>query len=200
VGHRAALWRAFADALPGMRAEFVAITSGGALIGGGGVVIERRAGLHWIHALPWLLPGAPWAAPGAAAEVDRAFAGALAARVCELRAAGGTWAAYRPDDPVDRAALEAVGGETRRFEAALIELGEGVETAWRRIERRGRQDLERSGDVDRADKDRDGDDTDRDPDRATQERVSTDPHLRDQSGRWRAASFRERRTRRRWSV
>jgi len=127
-----------------MRAEFVAITSGGALIGGGGVVIERRAGQHWIHALPWLLPGAPWAAPGAAAEVDRAFAGALAARACELRAAGGTWAAYRPDDPVDRAALEPVGGETRRVEAALIELGEGVEPAWRRIERRGRQELDRA--------------------------------------------------------
>jgi len=127
-----------------MRAEFVAIESGGALVGGGGVVIERRAGLHWLHALPWLLAGAPWAAPGAAAAVDRAFAAALAARAAELRAAGGEWAAYRPDQPVDAAALEVAGGETRRFEAALIELDAGLEAAWRRIERRGRQDLERA--------------------------------------------------------
>ena len=125
-----------------MRAAFVAIESGGALVGGGGVVIERRAGLHWIHALPWLLPGAPWAAAGAAGAVDQAFATALAARARELGAAGGEWAAYRPGDPVEEGALEPPGGETRHFEAALIELGPGIAAAWRRIERRGRQDLE----------------------------------------------------------
>src|SRR5439155_9746762 len=126
--HRPELWSALADALPGGSVRFVAVESDGSLIGGAGIVLERRAGFEWIHALPWLLGGAPLAAPGRHARVDAAFAAALATLMRERRPVGGEWALYRaagaePDPGV----LGRVPGETTRIETALVRLDQGLD-------------------------------------------------------------------------
>src|SRR5262249_515010 len=72
--HLPELWEAFAGILPGYAARFAAVEEGGELVGGAAAMIERRAGLHWIHSLPMVLPGAPLARPGRHADVDRAVA------------------------------------------------------------------------------------------------------------------------------
>ena len=64
AAHRGRLCTVLAQALPGMEARFIAAERDGKLAGGAPVVIERRAGFHWIHALPFLLPGAPVALEG----------------------------------------------------------------------------------------------------------------------------------------
>lgn len=142
AAHRPALWAALAAVRPGASARCLAVEAGGALRGGMPVLIERRAGFHWIRALPFLLPGAPLAVAGAHAEVDAAVAVALRELQRELRAVGGEWALYRPaGPPVAPAALEVPVGETRRVQAATIELADGPEAAWSRVDRETRRDI-----------------------------------------------------------
>ena len=140
--HRPELWSALADALPGGSVRFVAVESEGALIGGAGIVLERRAGFEWIHALPWLLGGAPLSVPGRQARVDATFAGALVTLMRERRSVGGEWALYRAAgaEP-DAGVLERVPGETTRIETALVRLDQGLDAARARLGARLRQYL-----------------------------------------------------------
>jgi hypothetical protein len=143
--HRPALARAFAAALPGMEAAWIAVTDGEGLAGGAAVMIERRAGFHWLHAMPFLLGGAPLARAGAHAAVDRAVAEALESRARMLGAVGGEWVLYRPDGPEpDAATVGALSGETRRMESAIVDLEAGIETAWWRVDRDRRQAIARA--------------------------------------------------------
>lgn len=144
--HRPALWAAMAAVLPGMSVRCLAVESGGALAGGMPVLVERRAGFHALHALPHLLPGAPLARAGGHAAVDEAAGAGLGALQRELRAVGGEWALYRPGGPPPaQRALEAVTGETRWSEAALVSLEDGLEAAWARVDRISRQEIRRAG-------------------------------------------------------
>jgi hypothetical protein len=143
--HRPALWRALADSATGLSPEFIAVERDGALLGGCGVVVERRGGLFWIHALPHLLPGAPLARAGEHHAVDRAVAEALAIRLHALRAVGGEWVMYRPMGPTPEAAvLDWLSGQTRMLETAWIELDGGRERAWRSLEGDLRQQIRRA--------------------------------------------------------
>jgi len=136
--------RALSEVVPGMRAEFVAVEREETLIGGCAVVVERRGGLHWIHALPFLLPGAPLARPGQHRAVDLAVAQALNERARELRAVGGEWAIHRACGPdMDPEALARVGGETRMLETTMIGLDRGLEPAWRAMTRDLRTQIRR---------------------------------------------------------
>lgn len=135
--------RALAVALPGMRAEYVSIELAGELSGFAPVVIERRAGAEWLHALPMMLSAAPVARTGMHGVVDAAIGAAIASRVRESGLVGGEWACYRPSGPpVSEGALDRVPGETRWIEAATIPLEGGVDGAMRRIERKARQTLQ----------------------------------------------------------
>ncbi len=140
--HLPALWSALAEVLPGMSVRFLAVEADGALVGGAPLLVERRAGLHWLHALPFLLSGAPLARDGHHAGVDAAAGRALADLQRELRAVGGEWALYRPCGPEpDAAAVAAPEGETRTLEAALVDLGAGLDAARARVDRKTRQEL-----------------------------------------------------------
>jgi len=139
AAHRPELAIALAATQPGFSAEWFAVESQGRLLGGLPVVIERRAGFHWIHAMPFGLPGAPLCRNGADAEVDRAAAAALEDRARDLGAVGGAWVFYRPDGPACQpATLELVNGETRVLESSLLDLGGGVPAAWERLDRDAR--------------------------------------------------------------
>jgi len=143
--HRPALWAALAAVLPGLEVRFLAVAAGGALVGGMPVLLERRAGFHWLHALPFMLPGAPLARPGAHAAVDAAAAVSFRALQRDLGVVGGEWSLYRPGGPLPAAdVLEAVAGETRWFEAAAVDLGTGPDAAWSRVDRKTRQDVRRA--------------------------------------------------------
>lgn len=143
--HDPRVWRALEATRPGHAAAFLAVEESGALVGGAGLVVERRAGTRWLHALPWVLPGAPLARAGRHAEVDLAVGHALAALQREWRVAGGGWALYRAGaPPVDAAAFELPSGETRWLESGVVELTEGLEAAWRRVDRKTRQEIERA--------------------------------------------------------
>lgn len=140
--HRPELWRMLADALPGGRVAFIAVEDHGTLIGGAGVVIERRAGFRWIHAQPWLLTGAPLAQDGAHPLVDRAVATGFHALMRDLASVGGEWACYRPDGPEPAPeALEIVPGTTSRVETAVVDLSRGLGSARARLGKRLRQYL-----------------------------------------------------------
>ncbi len=131
--------------MSGHRAEWVVIEGGGALLGGAPVLIERRGGAEWLHALPMMLSGAPLARDGAHAEVDLAVAQAFAARVRAGGFAGGAWACYRPVGPeVSAATLASVPGETAWAEAATLPLAGGPAAVMRRIERKPRQALQQT--------------------------------------------------------
>ncbi|HVP14038.1 MAG TPA: GNAT family N-acetyltransferase [Terriglobales bacterium] len=144
--HRPALWSALAAVLPGLTPCLIAVGEGPEFAGGMPVVVQRRGGFHWLHALPFLLPGAPLARPGREAEVDRAAAAALAELQRELRAVGGEWALYRPEGPpVTAEALAIPPGETRRIETAILDLAGGLEAAWGRIDRKTRAELRHAG-------------------------------------------------------
>ncbi|HYM80148.1 MAG TPA: GNAT family N-acetyltransferase [Candidatus Limnocylindria bacterium] len=146
AAHRLELGRALAAVLPGLRLEFVAVERQGALLGGAPVVIERRAGFHWIHGLPFTLSGAPLARAGEQACVDRAVATALAERAAALGAVGGAWVLYRPAGPApEREALEAVPGETRWVTTAVIDLGAGLGPVWQAMDKKTRHELRRTG-------------------------------------------------------
>ena len=105
AAHRWPLSRILADTLPAIEPRFVAAMERDRLVGGAAVAIERRAGFHWIHALPFLLPGAPLAAEGLRREVDAAVARGIRDLARELQAVGGEWSLYRfgaepPEPPV----------------------------------------------------------------------------------------------------
>jgi hypothetical protein len=140
--HRPALWGALAAVLPGMSVRFVAVEEAGAFAGGMPVLVERRAGFHWLHALPLLLPGTPLARAGAHTRVDAAAAASLAALQRDLGAVGGEWSLYRPAGPaVATEALEVPTGETRVLEAAVVDLGAGLDPAFARVDRKTRQEV-----------------------------------------------------------
>lgn len=143
--HRPEVWEAFAAALPGFAPRVVTVEEEGRLLGGAPVLVERRGGLHWLHALPMLLPGTPLALPGEHARVDAAAAGALAELARELGAVGGEWSLWRPEGAApDEAALAPLGGETRVLEASLVRLAGGLEAARARVDRKHRQDMRRA--------------------------------------------------------
>jgi hypothetical protein len=107
-----------------------------------GVLIERRATLHWIHALPFGLPGAPLARADRFEAVDRAAAEALSGLQRELAAVGGLWTLYRPHGgDFDPAGLDAIAGETRLLDAWVVDLEHGIDAAWRRLDSDARYDL-----------------------------------------------------------
>lgn len=140
AAHRWHLCSILAQALPAMESRFVAVEREGRLVGGASVAIERRAGFHWIHSLPFLLPGAPLADEGARCAVDAAVARTLGALQRERRAVGGEWSLYRfREPPPAPEVIEAVSGETRMAETAVVDLADGLEAAWSRMERKTRQ-------------------------------------------------------------
>jgi hypothetical protein len=141
--HRPALWEALAGALPGCEWRVIAFREAGVLVAGVPVVIERRGPFCWLHALPWLLPGAPVARAGAHARADHPLAWAFASLALELGAVGGEWSWYRPEGPAPAAgALALVPGETRRFEAARLPLAAGAGALRERMARTQRQALD----------------------------------------------------------
>ncbi len=140
--HRPELWEAFLAAQPGYTLRVALVEEQGELIGGAPVLVERRGGLHWLHALPMLLPAPPIAKPGRRAEVDAAVGAAFAELAVSTRAVGGEWSLYRPAGatvPAD--AIAGVSGETRMLEAAMVELDQGLDGAHRRMDRKQRQSL-----------------------------------------------------------
>lgn len=141
--HHPALALAFAASQAGSAARFLALDRDGDLVGGMPLVVQRRAGFHWLLAMPASLPGAPLARSAAErAEVDRAAARALDHLGRELNAVGGAWVCYRPSaEPVAEEALLGVGGETRRFEASHIALASGLEQVLRRMDRKTRKEM-----------------------------------------------------------
>ena len=144
-GHQPKLWNALAAALPGFEARVVAVEDEGALIGGMPLSIERRGALVWLHALPFLLSGAPLAVAGRRSDVDLAAADALASLEREVRACGGEWSCYRPlGGAIAGEALDRPGGETRWMESAVIDLGAGAEAARQGMDRKARQDVTRT--------------------------------------------------------
>jgi len=145
VGHVPALWRALLDTLPGCALRVVGLESGGAAIAGTPLLVQRRAGFHWLHALPFLLPAAPVAAGGAHADVDARVAEGIADLQRTSAAVGGAWACYRPGAaPPDAAALGATSGVTRTLACAVIDLTRGTEPALRAMDRKERQALHRA--------------------------------------------------------
>lgn len=126
-----------------MQALWLIAEREGRAIGGMPVLVARRAGAKWLHALPMMLSAAPLAEGGLHEAVDRALAAALARRLREEAFAGGEWACYRPEGPaVAEAALALLPGRTRRVEAAVIPLAGGPDAALRRIDRKSRQSLQ----------------------------------------------------------
>ena len=145
AAHGPELWAALASSTPGLQVRLLAVFDEHGLAGGMPVAIERRHGLDWISAMPWVLPGAPLARDGAHAAVDAAAAAAFASLQRERRAAGGLWSLYRPEGPafaVPQAACPA--GRLGEVETAWIAVDRGTEAAWRAIDRKSRQALARA--------------------------------------------------------
>ena len=141
--HRAGLWQALAAVHPEFEWRLLTHHEEGALVGGAPVIVSRRGPFRWLHALPWLLPAAPLARPGAHARVDAALCDAFATLAREQRVVGGEWSFYRPDGPPpDDAALARVPGQTLRVEAALIRLEGGSDAARAAMSRKQRQALQ----------------------------------------------------------
>ena len=140
--HRPGVWAAFTAAHAALESRVVVAQEHGRIIGGAAVVLEHRAGLRWLHALPMLLPAAPVALPGRHAEVDACVARAFESLACAERVVGGEWSLHRAGGPaVDEAAIAVLGGETRWFESAIVDLDQGAEGALKRMERKHRQAL-----------------------------------------------------------
>ena len=134
--------RALAFFASGMTPRWLVVECDGREIGGMPVVVQRRGGFHWLHALPATLPAAPLAAEGRREEVDRAAAEAIEDLAGELGIVGGTWTLYRAGAPaVSDDALHRVAGETRRFEAAHVPLAAGWETLLQRMDRKTRKEM-----------------------------------------------------------
>jgi hypothetical protein len=131
-----------AAVLPGFSAHWIAVEREGALVGGTPAMIERRASLHWIHAMPWGLSGAPLALPGLHAAVDSMVATAIDRRARELGAVGGEWVIYRPHGPrIEPETLERVPGETRDTSTSVIDLRAGVDEVLRGMRRKTRKQV-----------------------------------------------------------
>jgi hypothetical protein len=125
-----------------MTPRWLVVEQDGVAIGGMAVVVQRRGGLHWIHALPALLPGAPLAADGCRPDVDRAAAVAMESLAIELGVVGGAWSLYRAGAPVfPEEDLRRVGGETRRFEAAHVALAGTWDALLQRMDRKTRKEM-----------------------------------------------------------
>ena len=140
--HHPAVMRALTLSGTGMIPRWLVVERDGREIGGMPVVVQRRGGFQWIHALPSLLPGAPLAATGCRDEVDRAAAGAIEALAAELGVVGGAWSLYRTDaPPFPEELLLGVGGETRHFEAAHVPLAGGAEVLLQRMDRKTRKEM-----------------------------------------------------------
>lgn len=130
-----------------MSPRYLAVERHGTLCGGMPVVLQRRAGFHWIHAMPALLSGAPLALPGMGPEVDLACARGLDALAGEVGAVGGAWSVYRPvGAAVAAEALAVVAGETRRFEAACVALTGGLDPLLQRMDRKTRKEMRQARD------------------------------------------------------
>ena len=142
---RPEVWQALCETHPEMALCCVAVEKNGSLVGGAPVMVERRAGLEWIHALPYTLAGAPLAQPGEHLTVDAAVGEAIACLQRERAAVGGEWTLYRPRGPeVEGEAYERPSGTTRMLETSLIGLENGIEEAWLRLERDTRYELRRA--------------------------------------------------------
>ena len=141
--HRPDVWEALAGVLPDARAGFIAVEDGQALAGGAPAIVVRRGPFTWVQALPHLLSAAPLCASADRVDdVDRGVATTLAAEVARVRALGGLWACYRPcGPPVAPAALNAIAGETRVLDTAVVHVTDGIEAAWRRVDRKTRADI-----------------------------------------------------------
>jgi hypothetical protein len=138
--HRPALGDALVAALPGLEAGCLALRDAGSLVGGAPVVLERRAGFTWIHAMPFLLSGTPLARAGGHERVDAAVASGLAALARRRHAVGGEWTLARPSGHLPPAAVvDRVPGETRTMEGAVVDLAAGVDRIWRGVDRKTRQ-------------------------------------------------------------
>jgi len=143
--HRPGLWQAIAAAIPAFDWRLLVAYEAGVLAAGAPVMIERRGPFRWLHALPWLLPGAPVARPGGHAHADAMLAAAFAGLAREQLAVGGSWSFYRPGAPApDAGALERLPGETRSFEAALLPLAGGLASVRASMGRKQRQSLDQS--------------------------------------------------------
>lgn len=139
--------RGFVEALaavrPGCTAAYLVAGADEAPTAGLPAVIERRAGLHWLHLLPSLLPATPLAPPGAHGAADDACACAIAAQARALGAVGGAWVIARHAAPTAAATtLERVPGETRVLPTAVVDLAAGFDAAWRRVDRHARQEMQ----------------------------------------------------------
>ncbi|MFN8586415.1 MAG: GNAT family N-acetyltransferase [Candidatus Eisenbacteria bacterium] len=146
--HRPELWAAFTAVSPELALRVVAVERDGRLIGGAPALLERRGGLHRLHALPMLLAAAPLALPGMHAEVDAAVAGAFAALAREHDVVGGEWALHRATGPAFSAeALALLPGETRWLEASVVTLEQGLDAAAKRIGRKHRQAMRQTRDA-----------------------------------------------------
>lgn len=140
--HRPPIVRALAFYGSGMSPRWLVVERDGREIGGMPVVVQRRGGFHWVHALPATLPAAPLAADGCREEVDLAAAEALEGLAGDLGIVGGTWTLYRAGAPaISDDALRRVGGETRRFEAAHVPVAAGWEAVHQRMDRKTRKEM-----------------------------------------------------------
>jgi hypothetical protein len=143
--HRPEVWQAFAESLPGHHLECFEVRDAAGLAGGCAAMVQRRAGLRWIHAMPMLLPGTPLARAGEHAAVDASVGLGFAALQKDLHAVGGEWALYRPLGPtVDISSLSVPGGKTRVLETAVIELDQGIVAARKGMDRKTRQAISRA--------------------------------------------------------
>jgi hypothetical protein len=141
-GHARGFVEAFAAVRPGCEPAYLVAGPDDAPTAGVPAVIERRAGLHWLHLLPSLLPATALAPPGGHAAADLACARAIAGRALSLGVVGGSWVVARHEAPAPaEAALAEVPGETRVLATAVVDLSAGVEAAWRRVERHARQEV-----------------------------------------------------------
>ena len=142
--HRPALWEAFAATVPGHHVRVLALEEAGTLVGGMPVMELRRGPFRWLHALPPMLPAPPIACPGRHAALDPLAADAMADLARELRVVGGAWSWYRSGGATpDPGVLARVPGETRLVEAAVVDLGQGLDAAFARVGRKERSALRR---------------------------------------------------------
>jgi len=145
AAHRPALWEAFAAALPGGAWRVIAVHEDGRLSGGAPVVRTQRGPWRELHAMPWMLPGAPLAGPGLHTRVDAAVANAFTALAQEWRVSGGTWSLYRPEGaPPEAAAFAGVPGRVREVETAVLPLHAGLDARRSVMARKQRQALDQA--------------------------------------------------------
>lgn len=145
AAHRPVLWEAFTAALPGCSWRVITVHDEGRLVGGAPVMATQRGPWRELHALPWMLPAAPLAVPGAHARTDAAVAQAFTGLAREWRVWGGTWSLYRPEGPpIDEASFAVVPGRVRTVETAVLPLHAGLEARRATMARKQRQALDQA--------------------------------------------------------